>query len=81
MTPAVINPHSAAPLAVMFNNVIHLLPLCAQWTDCDKPLKGSSIKIYNSLNRLSFIRKTFFNGNSYSFGQKKLKQEVQVRVR
>lgn len=43
------------------------------WTDCDRPKNGG----YNSLERLDFQRKLFFS-TAYSFGQKKLKQEVQT---
>jgi hypothetical protein len=45
-----------------------------EWTDCDR--SNSAGGPFNSLNRLSFIRKTFFN-DEYSQGQRKLKQEVQ----
>ena len=43
------------------------------WTDCDRPKNGG----YNSLERLDFERKLFFS-TAYSFGQKRLKQEVQT---
>jgi hypothetical protein len=46
-----------------------------EWTDCDRSNDfGGSI---NALNRLSLIRQLFFK-DSFSGGQKKLKQDVQV---
>jgi hypothetical protein len=43
------------------------------WTDCDRPANGG----YNSLERLGYQRQFFFS-TPYSFGQKKMKQEVQT---
>ena len=43
------------------------------WTDCDRPSNGG----YNSLERLDYQRQFFF-GAPYSFGQRRLKQEVQT---
>jgi hypothetical protein len=43
------------------------------WTDCDRPSNGG----YNSLERLDYERQLFFS-TAYSFGQKKLKQEMQT---
>ena len=49
-----------------------------EWTDCDKVNAAQpNTRVWNSLNRLSFLRKTFFS-NEWSQGQKKMKQEVQV---
>lgn len=42
------------------------------WTDCDRVKNGG----YNSLERLDYQRAVFFS-TPYSFGQKRLKQEVQ----
>jgi hypothetical protein len=42
------------------------------WTDCDRPKNGG----YDSLERLDFQRRLFFS-TPYSFGQKRLKQDVQ----
>jgi hypothetical protein len=43
------------------------------WTDCDRPKNGG----YNSLERLDYQRRVFFS-TPYSFGQKRLLQEVQT---
>lgn len=43
------------------------------WTDCDRPSNGG----YNSLERLDYQRKAFFS-TPYSFGKKRLKQDVQI---
>lgn len=43
------------------------------WTDCDRASNGS----YNSRERLDHEREVFFS-TPYSFGQKRLKQEVQT---
>jgi len=43
------------------------------WTDCDRPSNGG----YNSLERLDYQRKVFFS-TPYSFGKKRLKQDVQT---
>lgn len=42
------------------------------WTDCDRPSNGG----YNSLERLNYERNLYFS-TPYSFGQRRLKQEVQ----
>ena len=43
------------------------------WTDCDRPSNGS----FNSLERLNYERQLFFS-EPYSFGKRRLKQEVQA---
>jgi len=43
------------------------------WTDCDRPKNGA----YNSLERLDHERLVFFS-TPYSFGQHKMRQEVQT---
>jgi hypothetical protein len=43
------------------------------WTDCDRPKNGG----YNSLERLDYQRAVLFS-TAYSFGQKKLRQDVQT---
>ncbi len=43
------------------------------WTDCDRPANGS----FNSLERLDRQRQIFFS-TPFSFGQRKLRQEVQA---
>lgn len=43
------------------------------WTDCDRPSNGG----YNSLERLNYERQLFFS-TPYSFGMRRLKQEVQA---
>ncbi|PSB25798.1 hypothetical protein C7B82_22210 [Stenomitos frigidus ULC18] len=43
------------------------------WTDCDRPANGG----FNSLERLNYERQLFFS-EPYSFGQRRLKQEVQA---
>lgn len=43
------------------------------WTDCDRPSNGG----FNSRERLDFQRRLFFS-TPYSFGHKRLKQEVQT---
>lgn len=48
-----------------------------EWTDCDRSNDFGAA--FNSLERMSFIRKTFFNNNPFSGGQKKLRLDVQVR--
>ena len=45
------------------------------WTDCDRPSNGG----YNSLERLDYERSVFFS-DSYSMGQRQLKQEVQTTM-
>lgn len=62
-----VRTHSLAWLRVWLVCVPCALP------DCD----GKDPK-YNSLERLDLIRKTFFYNNNKSFGQKKMKLEVQV---
>jgi hypothetical protein len=60
---------SAAAAAVTGDN---------EWTDCDRVNdKQNTTRVWNSLNRLSFVRKTFFR-TEYSQGQIQMKQEVQV---
>jgi len=44
-----------------------------EWTDCDRPANGG----YNSLERLNHIRQTMF-GTPFSFGQRRLRQDVQA---
>jgi hypothetical protein len=43
------------------------------WTDCDRPKNGA----YNSLERLDYERALFFS-TPYSFGMKRMKQDVQT---
>lgn len=43
------------------------------WTDCDRPSNGG----FNSLERLNYERQLFFS-TPYSFGKRRLKQEVQA---
>jgi len=43
------------------------------WTDCDRPNNGK----FNSLERLTHEREAFFN-RPFSFGQRRLRQEVQT---
>lgn len=43
------------------------------WTDCDRPSNGG----YNSRERMDYQRSLFFS-TPYSFGQKRMKQDVQT---
>lgn len=44
-----------------------------EWTDCDRPSNGG----YNSFERLTHIRTTMFD-TPYSFGRKRIRQDVQA---
>lgn len=50
----------------------------SEWADCDSS-RSAFGHTYHALNRLTLIRELYFDNNPFSFGQQKLKQDVQVR--